>query len=333
MKDIICSIGPASYSKDVILNMAQEGMTHVRLNFSHGSHQEYKDVIDYVRSLKKEGFNIKILQDLQGPKIRIGDISPAPVNVEKDEEVYFSVDIETSINAPHKVIPVQYENFVNDLEVGETIYVDDGQLKLQVVGFEDGMVKCKALNEWVLKSNKGINLPDTKISLPPITGKDEADIRFGLEVGVDIISLSFVRSEGCMLHLKDFINRNNKNNTYRPELMAKVERPEAVENIEDILKHADSMMIARGDLGIEIGLENLGETQDLLVEKAKEFKIPVYPATHFLKTMIESPTPSRAEALDIYHAVKSGVDGILLSNETSVGKYPVECVRFLKKFV
>lgn len=333
MKNIICSIGPASYSKEIILNMAKNGMTHVRLNFSHGSHEEYKSVIEYIRSLKSDGFDIKVLQDLQGPKIRVGDISPAPINIEKDEVVYFSVDIETSINAPAKIIPVQYDNFVSDLKLGETIYVDDGQLRFEVVGFENNMVKCVALNEWVLKSNKGINLPDTDISLPPITEKDKIDILFGLEVGVDIISLSFVRSKGCMVHLKNFIESNHDGVSDFPELMAKIERPEAIENIDDILEQADSMMIARGDLGIEIGLENLGETQDFLVKKAKEFKVPVYPATHFLKTMIDSPTPSRAEALDIYHAVKSGVDGILLSNETSVGRYPVECVSFLKRFL
>jgi pyruvate kinase len=269
---------------------------------------------------------------LQGPKIRIGEISPAPINIENGEEVYFSVDIETSINAPQKIIPVQYGDFVNDVEVGETIYVDDGQLKFKVVGFDRGMAKCVALNEWVLKSNKGINLPDTNISLPPISEKDKKDILFGLEMKVDVISLSFVRSKGCMIHLRDFIDKNNSDMSYQPELMAKIERPEAIKNIDEILDNSDSMMIARGDLGIEIGLENLGETQDFLVNKAKDFGLPVYPATHFLKTMIDSPTPSRAEALDIYHAIRSGVDGILLSNETSVGKYPVECVEFLNRF-
>lgn len=332
MKDIICSIGPASYSKQVILEMAKSGMTYVRLNFSHGSYEEYGQVIDYIRELNLKGFDIKILQDLQGPKIRVGDISPAPINIEKGEVVYFSTEIETSINAPHKIIPVQYRNFVDDLEVGETLYIDDGQLKLEVIGFENSMAKCVAQNEWVLKSNKGINLPDTNISLPPITEKDEKDILFGLEKKVDVISLSFVRSKGCMVHLKEFVDKNNSDHNYSPSLMSKIERPEAIKNIDDILEHSDSMMIARGDLGIEIGLNKLGEIQDMLVDKAKKHKVPVYPATHFLKTMVEFPTPSRAEALDIYHAIESGVDGILLSNETSVGKYPIDCVRFLKSF-
>lgn len=331
MKETICSIGPSSYSQDIILAMAESGMKCVRLNFSHGSCEEYGKVIDYVRSLKGKGFDIKVLQDLQGPKIRIGKISPAPLNIEKGEVVYFSSNVEESINAPYKIIPVQYDGFVDDLEMGELIYVDDGQLKLSVEGFEDDMVKCVALNQWVIKSNKGINLPNTNISLPPISEKDKEDILFGLEAGVDVISLSFVRSKNCIVHLREFIEANLDGRSY-PEIMAKIERPEAVENIDDILENSDSMMIARGDLGIEIGLENLGKTQDFLVSKAKEHKVKVYPATHFLKTMVDSPTPSRAEALDIYHAYKSGVDGILLSNETSVGKYPVECVKFLSIF-
>jgi pyruvate kinase len=192
------------------------------------------------------------------------------------------------------------------------------------------MVRCKALNSWVLKSNKGINLPNTNISLPPITEKDKKDILFGLSVGVDIVSLSFVRSGSCVRELKHLIEQNCDGN--HPKVMAKIERPEAMRNLDEILSEVDMVMVARGDLGIEIGLENLGEAQDEIVKKSLENGLKVYPATHFLKTMIESPTPSRAEALDIYHALKTGVTGILLSNETSVGKYPVECVRFLSRF-
>ena len=329
--EIICSIGPASYDKNVLREMAIAGMNYARLNFSHGSHAEYKRVIEDIRAINEElGLNVKILQDLQGPKIRVGEITPAPLNIEKGEEVYFSVDIDESINGPVRVIPVQYDGFVDDLEVGEMIFVDDGQLELEVVDFEDGMVKCRALNEWVLSSNKGINLPNTNISLPPVTEKDKEDIKFGLEMGVDVISLSFVRSKHCIEELKEFISDNLVG--VEPLIMAKIERPEALKNLDEILDRVDMVMVARGDLGIEIGLEKLGETQDLIVKKSLERGLKVFPATHFLKNMIDSPTPSRAEAVDIYHAMITGSTGILLSNETSVGKYPVECVEFLGRF-
>ncbi len=329
--EVICSIGPASYDKKVLKKMAMAGMDYVRLNFSHGSHAEYKRVIEDVRALNEElNLEIKILQDLQGPKIRVGEITPASLNIEKDEEVYFSVDIDESINAPVRVIPVQYSGFVDDLEVGEKVFVDDGQLQFEVIGFDDGMVKCRALNEWVLKSNKGINLPNTNISLPPVTEKDKKDIKFGLEMGVDVISLSFVRSKHCIEELKEFVAENVVD--VEPLIMAKIERPEAVKNLDDILDRVEMVMVARGDLGIEIGLENLGQTQDLIVEKSLKRGLKVFPATHFLKNMIDSPTPSRAEAVDIYHAMLKGATGVLLSNETSVGRYPVECVEFLNKF-
>lgn len=332
MKEIICSIGPSSYDRSVLVDMAKAGMTYARLNFSHGTYEEYAKVLSDIRSINDEyGFEVKVLQDLQGPKIRIGSITPAPLNIEAGEELYFSVDNEESINGPIRVIPVQYMGFVNDVQVGEKVFVDDGQLELEVIGFEDRMVLCRALNSWVLKSNKGINLPNTKISLPPVTEKDKRDVLFGISIGVDVVSLSFVRSKNCILELKKIIEEN-LGEFHAPKIMAKIERPEAMKNLDEILGEVDMVMVARGDLGIEIGLENLGAAQDLIVEKSLAAGCEVYPATHFLKNMVNSPTASRAEALDIYHAISSGVTGILLSNETSIGKYPVRCVEFLSKF-
>lgn len=334
MKDIICSIGPVSYDKKIIKEMMENGMTWARLNFSHGSYAEYERVINDIGELEKEmGKSVVILQDLQGPKIRVGEITPAPLNIEKGELVVFDVRLSESINAPVKMIPVQYENFAKDLEVGEVIYVDDGQLCLEVTKVVDEFsVECVALNSWLISSHKGINLPSTKISCEAITDKDKEDLKAGLGMGIDVVSLSFVRTAKDLKLLKELI-REFGYDVEDYEIMAKIERPEAMENLSEILDEADCVMIARGDLGIEIGLENLGKAQKMITKMSLEKGKKVYPATHFLKNMVNSPTPSRSEVVDVYNALLDGSDGILLSNETSVGRYPVECCKVIKDII
>lgn len=334
MKDIICSIGPVSYDKKILREFVENGMTWVRLNFAHGSYAEYEDVIKSIKDLEKEfGVDITIMQDLQGPKIRLGLISLSSINVEKDEKIIFDTRIKESINAPTKILPVQYENFAKDLKIGELVYIDDGQLKLEVVDVIDEFsVECLAMNSWVVKSNKGINLPHTHITCSAISDKDKRDLIAGLNMGVEVVSLSFVRNASDLKDLRGLIE-GNRLDVDKIKIMAKIERPEAMQNLDEILELADCVMIARGDLGVEIGFENLGKAQKLITEKAISMGKEVFPATDFLKHMLNSPTPSRSEVVDIYNALLDGVDGILLSNETSVGKYPVESCAMVSKII
>lgn len=331
-KHIICSIGPASYSPEVLKKLIQSGMTHARLNFSHGSHQQYLEVIQNIKKIDKElGTNTLILQDLQGPKIRLGLITPGPLPIAQNEEIILDTQITESINGPIKTLPVQYKKITQDIQPGEIVYIDDGQLKLEAIKTTETQVTLKALNEWVLKSNKGINLPDTSISLPSLCKKDIEDLKFGLQHGVDIVALSFVRHPENITQLKQIIQTNLPNNKKAPQVMSKIERQEAIQNLDQIVNLTDSVMIARGDLGIECGMENLGKLQNQITKKCLVKNKPVYVATHLLKNMVSSPTPSRAEANDVYSSIQSGATGLLLSNETSVGKYPVEATQFIAK--
>lgn len=325
---IVATLGPASSTEEVLGRMIDEGLNVCRINFSHGTHAEILDSINLVKKLRKEKKqSIAILADLQGPKLRVGIMPEGGALLEKGKQVVITTD---DVPGSHKKLSINYTQFPKDVQVGETILLDDGKLRLEVVA-NDGEkeVTCKVLQGGILTSNKGVNLPNTKISLPSLTPKDRADLEFALEQEVDWIGLSFVRSARDIVELKQHIKRKN----VHTKVVAKIEKPEAIRQIDDIIAEADAIMVARGDLGVEIPMQNVPLIQKMLVKKSLRNAKPVIIATQMMESMIENITPTRAEVNDVANAVLDGADAVMLSAETSVGKYPVEVIEAMRKIV
>lgn len=318
---IIATLGPATESPEMISELIDAGLNIVRLNMSHAHHDWVRRVVKDIRDAAKErGSAVGILMDTQGPAIRTGDLPTAldlkpgqkfvlTVRGEKSEEVY-SVD-------------VNYENFVNDIDVGDVVLVDNGQIHMKVVGKHGNKVECEVLTPGKLGSRRHINLPGIKVNLPPLTEKDRADVRVGLEVGVDMFALSFVREANDLRELRKMFEGER----HKPLVVAKVEDQSAVKNINDIIQEADAIMVARGDLGIEVPYEELPIIQRKIVKTCQRVGKPVIVATHMLESMISNPHPTRAEITDVANAVFEQADAIMLSGETTVGKYPIKCVQ------
>ncbi len=325
---IVATVGPASSSYDNLLALIQAGVDVFRLNFSHGSHEDHQEVIDRITYINgKYGTHIGILADLQGPKLRVGQIENNALELKEGDVVTFVN--EECIGTMEKIY-MSYKEFAADVEVGERVLVDDGKLVFEVIETnKKDTAKLKVLFGGTLSSRKGVNLPNTKISLPSLTEKDRRDLDFILTQPVNWIALSFVRSPKDMKELQDLLDAVK----HPAKIMAKIEKPEAVEKIDKIIKASNGIMVARGDLGIEVPMERLPSIQKMIVQKCIQRARPVIVATQMMDSMITNPSPTRAEITDVANAVLDGADAVMLSGETSVGKHPVKVVEAMNKII
>ena len=319
---IVATLGPATSSKDVLRDMLRAGVNVFRINFSHANYDDVKERITMIRELNEEdGFTAAILGDLQGPKLRVGKMKEEVV-VSKGDEIIFATGKEFEGTA--KRVYMNYDKFPRDVKAGERILLDDGKLIFEVVkSNKKDEVKARVIQGGPLRSKKGVNLPNTNISLPALTEKDIRDAIFAVEQQVDWIALSFVRNSDDLLQLQNLIKEHTD---HKIPIIAKIEKPEGVENIDKIVAYCDGLMVARGDLGVEIPAQEVPLIQKQLVLKAKKARIPVIIATQMMETMITSLTPTRAEVNDVANSVMDGADAVMLSGETSVGNYPVQVI-------
>ena len=326
---IVATMGPASTnSKEVLKEMILAGTNVCRLNFSHGTHENHLDTIKLVRALNDElGYNVALLADLQGPKIRIGEVENNGVELINGNKLVISTKecVGTS-----KKLYITYQSFPKDVAVGDSVLLDDGKLQLDITKTNKvDEVEAIIVHGGILSSKKGVNLPNTKISLPCLTKKDLEDLKFALEHKVDWIGLSFVRSARDIIELKHIIAKSDSN----AKVIAKIEKPEAVNDIDDIIKVTDAVMVARGDLGVEVPMETVPTIQKMIIRKCREYAKPTIVATQMMESMITNITPTRAEVNDVANAVLDGADAVMLSGETSVGNYPVEVIKAMSKIV
>lgn len=326
---IVATIGPASESKDVLREMMLAGMNVARLNFSHGSYEDHQKVIENIRELNEEtGLNVAILGDLQGPKIRTRKMKDNGVTLINGETV--TVNVDDDLEGTAEKFAINYKALPKDVLPGELILLDDGKIHLKVIKTNGkDTITAKVLHGGLLSSNKGVNLPNTKISLPCLTEKDLEDLDFAISQDFDWIGLSFVRSARDIIELKHIIS----NSKCKAKVVAKIEKPEAVADIDDIIKETDALMVARGDLGVEIPMEDVPLTQKMLIQKCYFHAKPIIVATQMMESMIENITPTRAEVNDVANAVLDGADAVMLSGETSVGKHPIAVIQAMSKIV
>ena len=325
---IVCTLGPATTDPETIRRLVAAGMDVARMNFSHGSHEEHAERIEQVReAAQAEGTAVTILQDLQGPKIRVGEVRNGSVMLREGEEVVVTTEAPEETTGDR--IFIDYDSLVQDAREGERILIDDGLLELEVTGKRNSELRATVVEGGPLRSRKGVNLPDLRTSTPPMTEKDLKDLELGLELGVDVVALSFVQERSDIEALVHRINEAGKNTS----VIAKIEKPQAVRNIDDILDVADGIMVARGDLGIEMPMEEVPGTQKRLIRKGMAAAKPVITATQMLESMVEDPRPTRAEASDVANAVLDGSDAVMLSAETAVGNHPVRVVEAMNQII
>ncbi|MEX0967010.1 MAG: pyruvate kinase [Bacteroidia bacterium] len=325
---IIATIGPATNSSEALQKIINAGVDVCRLNFSHGTHEEHLDVIKKVRKINSVyGLPICLLADLQGPKIRIGTVKDNEQFLVQGNTLILTTD---EVEGTAEKITINYKDFPRDIKPGARVLLDDGKLELEVLETNGkNEVKTKVIYGGKVSSKKGVNLPNTKISLPSLTEKDLRDLDFALEHDAEWIALSFVRDVQDIRHLKKEILAKGKS----PKIIAKIEKPEALENIDAIIEEADGIMIARGDLGVEVPLEDLPIIQKSIVNKSIAMAKPVIIATQIMESMIHNPRPTRAETNDVANAVMDGADALMLSGETSVGGYPEEVIQHMKRII
>lgn len=322
---IVCTIGPVSRSVEILDRLMRAGMDVARLNFSHGTEAEHAELILRIRATaQKLGRPVAILQDLAGPKVRIGEIANGPITL-KSGDAYTLTSRDVPGN--DKEVSLVYKDLTKDVRAGDTILLADGALEMTVESVKGPDILCRVVIGGPLSSHKGINLPGRSISAPILSDKDQSDLAFGLKQGVDYVALSFVRSAEDVLEARRFMK---KQGIERP-LIAKIEKYEALDKLDDIIKAADGVMVARGDLGVEIPLERVPHVQKMLIEKANRAGKPVITATQMLKSMCENPRPTRAEVNDVANAVLDGTDAVMLSEETAAGNYPVLAVETMAK--
>lgn len=327
---IVATLGPATDKRETLLAMMDEGVNVFRINFSHADYNDVKKKIKLIRELNDEHeHNTAILADLQGPKLRVGVMKEAVV-VNEGDEIIFATG--KKFEGTKDRVYMTYDRFPQDAKPGEKILLDDGKLIFEVVSTDNkSEVKAKVLQGGPLKSKKGVNLPNTNISQPALTEKDIQDAIFAIEQEVDWIALSFVRHAEDLMELEELIKKHSK--TQKIPIIAKIEKPEAVENIDKIVSYCDGLMVARGDLGVEIPAEEVPLIQKQLVLRAKKARIPVIIATQMMESMITSLTPTRAEVNDVANSVMDGADAVMLSGETSVGNYPVEVIQKMSSII
>jgi pyruvate kinase len=325
---IVATLGPASTKKEVLKEMILSGLNVCRLNFSHGSYDDHAAAIKLIRELNVElGQNVAILADLQGPKIRTNEMENNGVLLDVGQEIKVLVE---KVVGNKERFSINYAKLPQDVKSGERILLDDGKIVLEV-NSTDGKseILCSVIQGGILSSNKGVNFPNTKISLPSLTEKDQLDLEFALDQEVDWVGLSFVRSARDIIELKHRISARGGH----AKVIAKIEKPEALECIDDIIQESDGLMVARGDLGVEVPFQNVPLIQKMLITKCIHKAKPVIVATQMMETMISSMTPTRAEVNDVANAVLDGTDAVMLSGETSVGKYPVEVIKTMANII
>lgn len=325
---IVATLGPAIATKEDLRALGEAGVNVFRINFSHADYDNIKERVKQIREINEEtGMNVAILADLQGPKLRVGVMEDGIV-LEKDD--LFTFTTEKCTGTKEKAY-MTYQRFPKDVKVGENILVDDGKLMFEVVSTDkEKNVVVKTIVGGPLKSKKGVNLPNTNISLPALTEKDMGDAVFAISQDVDWIALSFVRTPEDLRMLRDLIAQHSD---YNIPIVAKIEKPEAVENIDALIPYCDGLMVARGDLGVEIPMQEVPLIQKKLVSKAKRARIPVIIATQMMETMIDNPVPTRAEVNDVANSIMDGADAVMLSGETSVGKHPVRVIEKISEII
>ncbi len=323
---IIATIGPSSSKRPILQSMIASGMNMARLNFSHGSHDEHEKVILMIRALSKElDKPVGILLDLQGPKIRTGRLKGGqPVELKKGKTVKIT---SRAILGTTDMVSTTYQKLVNDVKKGASILLDDGLIELKVLSKTQDTVNCKIINGGILKEHKGINLPGVNVSAPSLTAKDKKDLKFGIKTQVDYFALSFVRKADDLEVIKDILAKQGA----AIPVIAKIEKPEAVANLDKILQFADGIMVARGDLGVEMKPEQVPTIQKHIIAKTLKASKPVITATQMLETMGINPIPTRAEASDVANAIIDGTDAVMLSGETASGRYPVKAVQMMAR--
>lgn len=323
---IVATVGPASNSREMLRALIKEGVDVFRLNFSHGSHEDHQKVINTVRELNEElGSTVSLLLDLQGPKIRVQEVE-ADVVLERGQEFIITT---RQLKGNREIASTSYQQLPKDVKKGDVILVDDGKIELKVKEVRDIDVVTEVVYGGTLKSRKGINMPFTKVSAPSLTEKDLKDLEFGIKNNLDWIALSFVRKAQDIKILRSILEEHQS----LSRIVAKIEKPEALSNIDEIIAATDAVMVARGDLGVEIWLEEVPMVQKMLVEKCNAAAKPVIVATQMMESMIENPRPTRAETNDVANAVMDGADAVMLSAETAAGKYPIEVVRSMVRTI
>ncbi|MFC4304800.1 pyruvate kinase [Cohnella boryungensis] len=318
---IVCTIGPASESLENTKKLIAAGMNVARLNFSHGDYEEHGNRIKTIRQASQElNKTVAILLDTKGPEIRLGKLKEEPIELVQGE--YITLTTEEILGDINRV-PVTYKDLPSDVSVGSTILIDDGLIGMTVVDIQGPEIKCQIVNSGQIKSKKGVNVPGVAISMPGLTEKDVNDIKFGIEVGVDFIAASFVRRASDVLEIRELLERHDARYI---NIISKIENQQGVDNLDEILEVSDGLMVARGDLGVEIPAEEVPLVQKMMIEKCNRAGKPVITATQMLDSMQRNPRPTRAEASDVANAIFDGTDAIMLSGETAAGKYPVESV-------
>lgn len=325
---IIATIGPSTNNYDTLFELYKSGVNAFRLNFSHGTHEDHLKVILLTQEIiKKEKAAISIIADLQGPKLRIGKIKDGSCFLKDGQHIKVSIE---QVEGTENHISVSYDKLVEDILPGELILIDDGKIELKAIQkIDDKNISCEIVNGGVLSSNKGFNLPNTNTSVPSITEKDWKDLHFIITQPIPWIALSFVRTAAEIIELKQWLISKGSSS----KVIAKIEKPEAVENIDTIIAVTDAVMIARGDLGVEVPMEEMPLIQKNIIQKSIKLAKPVIIATQVMESMLETPRPSRAEITDVANGVLDGADAIMLSGETSVGKYPVKVVQTITKII
>lgn len=324
-------MGPVSNNKEMLVKLANAGMDVARLNFSHGNHTEFARIIADIREIEAViGRPIGIMGDIQGPKLRVGKIEGGKVELPAGAEVWITTDNVVGGRRDGKIlIPTAYKDFVKDVGPGATILLDDGLLSLKVIDRQPPLLHCRVIDGGELKDNKGINVPEVSFSANAITEKDYDDILFCLEQGVDFIAMSFVRTEQEVRHLKNFLASRQSH----IQVLAKIEKPDALTNLNEIIDASDGVLVARGDLAVEVGNERVPVLQKKIVRKCNLRGKTVIIATQMLMSMVDNPRPTRAEASDVANAIVDGADCLMLSNETTVGKYPVDAVKMMVRII
>ena len=322
---IICTMGPNTNDETLMRKLVQNGMDIARFNFSHGDHEEQKGRMDMLKKIREEENKpIAILLDTKGPEIRTGVLKDGKkVQLEAGETFTLTTD---EIVGDNKIVSITYKGLVEDVKAGSTILIDDGLIELKVKDKKGNNINCEIVNGGELGEKKGVNVPNVAIRLPAITDKDRDDLKFGVEQGVDFIAASFVRNAECILEIKSFLRECKA--PYIP-VIAKIENFEAIKNIDEIIRCADGIMVARGDLGVEIPAEEVPYLQKTIIQKCNDNFKPVITATQMLDSMMRNPRPTRAEVTDVANAVYDGTDAVMLSGETAAGKYPVDALKMM----
>ncbi len=324
---ILATLGPATDSEEMILQLVDAGVNGFRLNFSHGDKDYFDNLFRIINNVCEERkLPIPIIQDLQGPKIRIGKLKKDKVKIKSGDNIEITID---KLDGDENIISASYQELVKDAQIGEIILIDDGLIKLEVTKKKERSLICKIIEGGKLKPKKGMNLPGMKLSTPALTEQDKANLEFALQYRIDFIALSFVRSANDIVELKKWL----KEKGYEKPIIAKIEKPEAVENFEEILKVADVIMVARGDLGVEIDPQLVPAIQKQIIRRCNEVGKLVITATQMLESMITNPIPTRAEASDVANAVLDGTDVVMLSGETAAGEYPIKTVKMMREIL